>query len=191
VLAGSTVTNTGLTVVTGDMGLSPGSGIVGFPPGVLIGTLHMTDSAAAQAVLDLTTAFNDAAGRTTAPTTLIGDIGGMTLAAGLYKSTSGMAISIADVTLDGGGDPNAVFIFQMSTTFVVDSGRQVILIGGAQPNNVYWQVGSSATVGTGAIMFGTILADQSIAFATGASLRGRALTRIGGVTMDDNAITLP
>jgi len=108
---------------------------------------------------------------------------------GLYKSTSSLEISSGDLTLDGQGDANAVFIFQIASTLVTTSGRQVILIGGAQAANIFWQVGSSATIGTTSGMKGNILADQSITIATGATLDGRALARIGAVTLDANGIT--
>lgn len=191
VLAGSTVTNTGFSLLMGDIGITPGSGLIGFPPGIDIGTIHIADAMAAQAMLDLTTAYNDAAGRTLAPITVAGNLGGQTLAAGLYKSTSGLAVSAGDLTLDGGGNTNAVWIFQMASTFVMTSGRQVLLTNGARATNVFWQVGTSATIGPGAHLAGTMLADQSIALQTGASLDGRALTRIGAVTLDTNAVTLP
>jgi hypothetical protein len=150
--------------------------------------MHITDPTAQAAQGDLTTAFNDAAGRSTAPVTVAGNIGGQTLPPGLYKSTSSLAISSGDLTLDGQGDPNAVFIFQIATTLVTTSGRQVILIGGAQSANVFWQVGSSATIGTTSAMKGNILADQSISLQTGATLDGRALARIGAVTLQGNGV---
>src|SRR4051812_10779548 len=160
VLAGSTVTSSGATVITGDLGLWPGTSVAGFPPGKVVGTKHVTDPAAKSAEEDLTIAFNDAAGRTTAPVSVAGNIGGQTLGPGLYKSTSELSISSGDLVLDGQGDPNAVFIFQIATTLITTTGRQVILIGGAQAANVFWQVGSSATIGTYTGFKGTILADQ-------------------------------
>ena len=191
VLSGSTVTNTGPTILNGDLGLSPGSAVTGFPPGKLIGTLHVADPIAAQAKLDLTTAYNDAAGRTVAPITVAGNIGGQTLAPGLYKSTSSLAISSGDLTLDARGDADAVFIFQIASTLTTTSGRQVILSGGAQARNIFWQVGTSATLGTTSSFKGTIMADQSITLTTGARLDGRALARIAAVTLDSNTITAP
>ena len=146
VLAGSTVANTGLTTVNGDLGLSPGSAVTGFPPGVLNGTQHVADTTAAQAKLDLTTAYNDAAGRTVAPISVAGNLGGMTLAPGLYKSTSSLEISSGNLTLDAQGDANGVFIFQIASTLITTAGRQVILSGGAKAANVFWQVGTSATL---------------------------------------------
>ena len=191
VLAGSTVANTGLTTVNGDVGLSPGSAVTGFPPGTINGTQHVSDLTANQAQLDLTVAYNDAAGRTVAPVSVAGNLGGMTLAPGLYKSTSSLEISSGDLTLDAQGDANAVFIFQIASTLTTTSGRQVILSGGAKAANIYWQVGSSAVLGTTSIFKGTIMADQSITLATGATLEGRALTRIAAVTLDSNIITIP
>ncbi len=191
VLAGSTVTNTGPTILNGDLGVSPGTAVVGFPPGTVNGTIHAADPAAAQAQLDLTTAYNDAAGRSTGPITVSGNLGGMTLAPGLYKSTSSLEISSGDLTLDAQGDAEGVFIFQMASTLTTTVGRQVILSGGAKASNVFWQVGSSATLGTNSVFQGNILADQSITLNTAATLNGRALTRIGAVTLDANTITTP
>ena len=127
VLAGSTVTSIGATTVNGDLGLSPGTAVTGFPPGIVNGTIHAGDPAAAQAQLDLTTAYNDAAGRTVGAITVAGNLGGQTLAPGLYKSTSSLEISSGDLTLDAQGDANAVFIFQMGSTLTTTAGRQVIL----------------------------------------------------------------
>jgi hypothetical protein len=191
VLAGSTVTNTGPTVVTGDLGVSPGTSVTGFLPGILIGDMHAGDTTAAQAIFDLTAAYNNAAGRTLCPVSVAGNIGGRTLAPGLYKSTSGLAISSGDLTLDAQGDSDAVFIFQVASDLLVTSGRQVILTGGARASRVFWQVGSSAALGTGAVMVGTIMADQSITLATGATLLGRALARIALVSLDANSVTRP
>jgi uncharacterized protein (TIGR03437 family) len=191
VLAGSTVTSTGLSQVTGDVGVSPGTAVTGFPPATVNGAIHAGDPAAALAIASLTTAFNDAAGRTVAPVTVAGNLGGRTLAPGLYKSTSSLAISSGDLTLDAQGDANAVFIFQIASTLTTTSGRQVILAGGAQASNIFWQVGSSATLGTNSVFKGTIMADQSVSLTTGARLDGRALARIGGVTLQSNVITKP
>ncbi len=189
VLAGSAITNTGATSVTGDLGLSPGTSIGGFPPGILVGTQHINDASANQAKLDLTTAYNDAAGRTSTDiVTLSGNIGGLTLTPGLYKSTSSLAISSGDLTFDAKGNASAVFIIQIASTLTTTSGRKVILSGGASASNIFWQVGSSATFGTTSVFKGTVLAMQSITFNTGATLDGRGLARTGGVTLAGNIV---
>ncbi|RPH30057.1 MAG: DUF3494 domain-containing protein [Bacteroidales bacterium] len=189
ILAGSAITSTGATTITGDLGLSPGSSIGGFPPGIITGTLHINDAAATQAKLDLTTAYNNAAGRTSTDiVTLSGNIGGLTLTPGLYKSTSSLSISSGDLTFDAKGNAGAIFIIQIASSFTTTSGRKVILSGGALASNIFWQVGSSATFGTTSVLKGTFLAMQSITFNTGATLDGRALTRIGEITMAGNTI---
>jgi len=191
IIAGSAISNTGATTITGDIGLSPGTSIGGFPPGVLSGTQHINDAIANQAKIDLTAAYNDAVGRTSTDiVTLSGNIGGLTLTPGLYKSTSSLAISSGDLTFDAKGNANAVFIIQIASTLTTTSGRKVILSGGALAANIFWQVGSSATFGTTSVMKGTVLAMQSITFNTGASLEGRGLTRTGGITMAGNALTV-
>jgi hypothetical protein len=148
------------------------------------------DPAAAQAQLDLTTAYNDAAGRTVGAIGVAGNLGGQTLTPGLYKSTSSLAISSGNLTLDAQGNPNAVFIFQMASTLTTSSGLGVILAGGANPANIFWQVGSSATIGTSSAFDGNILASASISLATGATLNGRALA-LTAVTLDSNSVTSP
>jgi Ice-binding-like/Bacterial Ig-like domain len=191
VLAGSTVTNTGPTAVTGDLGISPGTSMTGFPPGTITGSFHMGDATSAQSLVDLTTAYNDAAGRSLCPTSVAGNLGGQTLAAGLYKSTSALEISAGDLTLDAQGDEDAVFIFQIASTLTTTAARKVILAGGANAANIYWQVGSSATLGTTSSFAGTIMANQAITVGTGASHLGRLLARIAGVTLDSNPIVKP
>jgi hypothetical protein len=191
VLAGSTVTSTGATTVNGDLGLSPGTAVTGFPPGLVNGTTHLGDPAAAQAQLDLTVAYNDAAGRTVGAIGVAGNLGGQTLTPGLYTSTSSLEISSGDLTLDAQGDASAVFMFQMASTLTTTSGRQVILSGGAQAANIFWQVGSSATLGTASVFKGNILALASITVTTGAAVEGRLLARTGAVTLDANAVAVP
>lgn len=189
ILAGSAITNTGATSVTGNLGLSPGSSIGGFPPGVLVGTQYINVPAVNQAKVDLTTAYNDALGRiSTDIVTLSGNIGGLTLTPGLYKSTSSLAVSSGDLTFDAKGNSNAVFIIKIASSLTTTSGRKVFLTGGALASNIFWQVGSSATFGTTSVFKGTVLVMQSITFSTGATLDGRALARNGAVTMAGNTI---
>jgi ice-binding like protein/Big-like domain-containing protein len=191
ILAGSTVTSTGATTITGDLGVSPGIAVTGFPPAILIGTLHIADPSAAQAQLALTTAYNDAAGRSVGAIAVAGNLGGQTLAPGVYKSTSSLEISSGDLTLDAKGNANAVFIFEMASTLVTTTGRKVILAGGAQAANIIWQVGSSATLGTSSVFKGNILAMASITVNTGVSVEGRLLARTGAVTLDSNVVVMP
>lgn len=190
VLAGSTITNTDFSVLDGDLGLSPGSAVVGFPPGIVNGTQHVTDATAAAAQVQLTAAYLDLAGRTGA-TTVAGDLGGQTLSPGVYKSTSSLAVTSANLTLDAGGDADATFIFQIASTLTIANGRSIILAGGAQAKNIFWQVGSSATLGTTSVFEGSILALTAITAQTNAVINGRLLARNAAVTLDDNDITVP
>jgi Ice-binding-like len=188
VLAGTTVTNTGPSVISGDLGVSPGSAVTGFPPGrVINGTQHVADAVARQAQSGLTAGYLDAAGRTPA-TTVSKDLGGQTLAPGVYKAAAAMSLT-GTVTLKGG--PSAVFIFQAGSTLITASGSTVRLTGGAQACNVFWQVGSSATLGTHTTFTGSILALTSVAVQTGTTVAGRVLARNGAVTLDNNTITRP
>ena len=189
VLAATTVTTIPTTTINGDLGVSPGNTVSGAP--IVNGTLHLGDPTAAQAQLDLTAAYNDAAGRTLEAITLDGNLGGQTLSPGLYKSATSLEITSGDLTLDALGDPDAVWIFQMGSTLVTTVGRQVILSGGAQAANIFWQVGSSATLGTTSVFKGNILALTSITVTTGAAVEGRLLARNGAVTLDANTITTP
>ena len=189
VLAGTTVTNTGPSVISGDVGVSPGTAITGFPPGIVVdGSLHAADAVAAGAQADTTIAYNDAAGRTPV-TTVTADLGGRTLVSGVY---SGGALGLTGtVTLNAQGDPNAVFIFQAASTLITSSASVVALEGEASACNVFWQVGSSATLGTGSVFVGTVLALTSISATTGTTVAGRLLARNGAVTLDTNTITAP
>ena len=192
VLAGSTVTSQGPTSVTGNIGVSPGTAVTGFPPGTVTGgAIQAGNPSAAQAEADLTTAYNDAAGRTLCAVTVAGNIGGQTLSPGLYKSTSSLAVSSGNLTLDAQGDPNAVFIFQMASTLTVTSGLKVILSGGASAANVFWQVGTAATLGTTSAFEGTIMASKAISMDTGATLNGRVLASSAAVTLLSNTIVTP
>lgn len=191
VLGGSTVTNDGLTDVTGDVGVSPGTAVTGFPPGVITGTLHANDAIAILAQTDLTTAYDDAAGRALGSMLETGDLGGRVLTPGLYTSGSSLEVTASDLTLDANGEVDAVFLFQMGSTLTVADNRQILLADGARAANVYWQVGSSATLGTGSAFAGTILAQTSITITVGASLDGRALARGGAVTLNANDVDRP
>jgi|SRR6185312_3646428 len=191
ILAGSTVTSTGSTKITGNVGIFAGTAMTGFPPGIINGTVHAGDPSAKQAQMDLTTAYNDAMGRVGKPVTVAGNLGGRTLKPGLYKSTSSLAVSSGDLTLDGGGNTKAVFLFQMASTFTMTAGRKVILTHGARAKNIFWAVGSSATFGTNCSVYGNLLVYKSISMATGTVMRGRALARVGAVTMQTNTIVKP
>jgi hypothetical protein len=163
--------------------------VTGFGPGAgtVNGTIHAGDSTAASAQSALTAAYNDAAGRTGA-VLLAGDLGGRTLTPGLYKSTSSLAISSGDLTLNAQGNPNAVFIFQIASTLTTTVGRKVILSSGASAANIFWQVGSSATLGTSSVFKGNILALASITVTTSAAVQGRLLARTGAVTLQANVV---
>jgi Ice-binding-like len=190
VLAGSAITNTGATIITGDLGISPSnaSSVTGFPPGVVSGTTHFADGVALLAQSDLVTAYNNAAGRACG-TTIAGDLGGSTLVPGVYCSASSIGLT-GTVTLDAQGDPDAVFIFQAGSTLTTASNATVAIINGGQDCNVFWQIGSSATIGTGTNFIGTILALDSITLTTGANTSGRVLARNGAVTLDTSDVTV-
>lgn len=186
VLGGQSVTNTGPTLIYGDLGVSPGTAISGFPPGLVLGTMHSADAEAGQAQSDLTTAYNDAAGRDP-DANVATELGGRTLNPGAYRSPT-LGITGA-LTLNAQGDPNAVFIFQAGSTLITASNSSVNLINGAQACNVYWQVGSSATLGTGTRFVGNVLALTSISAQTGATVQGRLFARNGSTTLDTNTVT--
>jgi hypothetical protein len=189
VLGGSTVTNTGPSAISGDLGVSPGTSVTGFPPGTVNnGTIHAADGVAAQAQSDATTAYNNAAGQTPF-TSVTADLGGQTLVPGVYRApTLGLT---GTVTLNGQGDPNAVFIFQAGSTLITGSSSVVALIGNASACNVFWQVGSSATLGTDSTFVGTAVALTSVTATTRAAISGRLIARNGAVTLDSNTVTRP
>ncbi|MEU0394267.1 ice-binding family protein [Streptomyces sp. NPDC006208] len=189
VLAGAEVTNTGSSVVTGDVGVHPGTSISGFPPGTVNGTLHSGDTVAGQAKVDLVAAYNDAAGQASNGA-LPPDAGGLTLVPGVYTASSSLGLT-GTLTLDAQGNSNAVWVFQVGSTLTTASNSSVSLINGASPCNVFWQIGSSATLGTGTTFVGTIMAKAAITVATGASIDGRALAEVEAVTLDTNRITRP
>jgi hypothetical protein len=184
VLAGQTVTNIGPSAINGDLGVAPGTAVTGLLP--VAGTIHAGDAVATQAQADLTTAYDDAAGRTP-PLAVSPDLGGLTLTPGVYNSASSLGLTGA-LTLDAQGDPNAVFVFQAASTLITESASHVNLINGAQPCNVFWQVGSSATLGTTSVFAGTIMALTSISMNNGVTVLGRALARNGSVTLINDTI---
>ena len=190
VLAGQTVTNTGPSIISGDLGVSPGTAVTGFPPGLVNnGTIHAADATAKQAQADLTKAFSDAAGR---PSTASAgtDLGGKTFAAGVYTTASGLGLT-GTVTLDAKNNPDSVFIFQVGSTLITASNSTVMLINGASSCNVFFEVGSSATLGTNTTFVGSILAQTSASVQTGTTVNGRVLARTGQVSLDTNTITRP
>jgi ice-binding like protein len=168
ILAGSTVTNTGSSTINGDLGVSPGAAVTGFPPGTVNGTIHGADAVAGQAKSDLTIAYDDAAGRTP-PAAFPTELGGLTLSPGAYRSGGPLGLT-GTVALEAQGDPGAVFVFQSSSTLITASASHVNLVNGAQPCNVFWQVASSATLGAASVFAGNILALTSISVNNGVTL---------------------
>jgi type VI secretion system secreted protein VgrG len=193
VLAGSTITSTGPTVITGGLGLTPGSAETGSP--VVNGLYDIDNASAVTAQNDLTTAYTAAAGLPSDQNLTGQDLGGLTLTPGVYSFSSSAQLT-GTLTLNGEGSPDPVFIFQIGSSFTTASGSSVVTInddGSTTPGiSVYWQVGSSATLGTTTAFEGTIMALQSITADTGATdLDGRLLARNGAVTLDDNVIAAP
>lgn len=203
ILAYSAVTNVPSSAIKGDVGLTPTSGsFIDLTEGEVTGTIFTVDASGpagsvasatmlTEAMGDLTIAFNDAAGRTVDPIGIAGNIGGQTLYPGLYKSTGSLEISAGDLTLDANNNEDAVWIFQIASSFNMTSDRKVFLINGAKAGNVYWQVGSAANFGTTSVMKGTIMAATQVTFATNATLDGRALAMTENVTLQQNTINVP
>ena len=188
VLAASTVTNTGASTIDGDLGVSPGTALTGFAPGIVDGTTNSANPAALKAQADLTAAYTKAAGH--APSaTVPADLGGLTLAPGVYKNASSIGLT-GTLTLDAQGDPDALFVFQAGSTLITASASEVRLVNGAQPCNVFWKVGSSATLGSSSTLVGNILAQASISMTDGVTLTGRALARTAAVTLINDTITV-
>ena len=190
VLASSTITNTGFSVLTGDLGLYPGVSVTGFPPGIVTGTQHITDAAAQQAELDALAAYT--AGQALTPfVTIPAQLGGTTITPGIYQFTGGAAdiATTTTVTLNAGGNPNAIFVFQIASTLTANVSSVVLLANGAQAKNVYWFVGSSATIGVSSTFKGTVIAQASITVNTSASVVGHLFALTAAVTFDDNAVT--
>jgi hypothetical protein len=193
ILGASTVTNTGTSQIIGDVGVSPGSAITGFPPGVITnGALHANDAAAKQAHADFATAYTAFAGFASPPANnLTGtDLGGLTLAPGVYRFDSSAA-SAGILTLDAQNDPNARFVIQIGTTLVTASNSSVLLINQADARNVYFQAGTSVTLGSGSTFIGNLLAGASVTAVSGTNLTGRLLALTGAVTLDTNNVTSP
>jgi hypothetical protein len=192
VLAGSGITVAGAvnsTNITGDIGTHPTPAITGLGNVVLVGTNHAADAFTAQAKVDLVAAYVNAAGQTpvvTVPT----ELGGTTKTPGVYDSVAGTFGMTGTLTLDAQGDPNAIFIFKMASTLITAAASNIVLLNGAQACNVFWQVGSSATLGTNSSFLGTILALTSITVTTGATVNGRLLARNGAVTLDTNTVSV-
>jgi type VI secretion system secreted protein VgrG len=183
------VTNTGPTTISGDLGVSPGSAVTGFPPGLVAGTIHAADAVASGAQADNVTAYNALAGLSFDVDLTGQDLGGMSLTSGVYHFSSSAQLTGA-LTLNAAGDPNAFWVFQIGSTLTTASSSSVTIIGGTGNNALYWQVGSSATLGTTTSFLGNILALTSIGLNTGATIScGRALAQNGAVTLDNNVIS--
>ncbi|MEA2646233.1 MAG: type secretion system secreted protein VgrG [Chloroflexota bacterium] len=190
-MGGSTVTNTGPSVIHGDLGVAPGTSVTGFPPGQVNGATHLTDAVALQAQDDLTTAYNSAAAEPPTQDLTGQDLGGMVLTPGVYRFSSSSQLT-GPLTLDGQDSTNAVFIFQVGSTLTTASSSTVSLVNGAQGCNVWWQIESSATLGTGSTFRGNLMALTSITATTGANVpAGRLLARNGALTLDTNVISVP
>lgn len=192
VLGATTVTNTGPTVINGDLGVSPGTAVTGFPPGIVTppGTIHAADVQAVQAQTATTDAYNGLASDPCTGNLTGQDLGGLTLTPGTYCFDSSAQLT-GTLTLDAQGNPASVFIFKTGSTLVTAPNSSVIFADGLATCSVFWQVGSSATLGTQTSFQGSILAMVSITATTGATLEGRLLARTGAVTLDTNRVTVP
>ncbi|MCJ1251269.1 hypothetical protein MMC30_008500 [Trapelia coarctata] len=188
ILAASTITSTGLTIANGDIGVSPGSSVTGFPPGVFTGTEHLGDPVAAAAEADAGTAYGQAAALPCGTVLSGQDLGGMTLFPGVYCFSTSAALN-GILTLDAQGDPNAIFVFQIGTTLTAGTAAQVLLINGAQACAVTWQVGSSATLNIGTMFAGNIIAQASVSVLSNVATQGGLYALSGAVTLIDDQIS--
>jgi hypothetical protein len=190
VLGASTVTCTGASAITGDVGVSPGTGITGFnPPCTISGALHPGDALAAQAHADLGTAYGALAAAVCEHNLTGQDLGGQTLDPGVYCFDTTVGVTGA-LTLDGGGDASASWIFQVGTAITTATNASVVMAGGGKPGNVFWKVGSSATIGTATAFQGNLLAYATVTLVSGSSVVGRALALNAAVTLDNNSVSL-
>lgn len=191
VLGASTVTSTGFTVLNGDLGTSPGTAITGFGPGVVHGTTYSAGAVTFQAQADALVAYNSIVSqRATTTTSAAAIFATTTLASGVYNAPSSLGIT-GTLTLDGGGNPNAMFLFQTGSTLTFAVASEVLLANGARAENVYWQVGSSATLNASSSIVGTLLANQSITAGAGVAVNGRLLALNAAVTLDNNSVSVP
>jgi LPXTG-motif cell wall-anchored protein len=192
VIGGQTVTNTGPSVLGLGLAVHPGTSAPGFPPGIVLGATDINNAVALQAESDLTAAYLDAASRPVEFTQTNPDLVGVTLAPGVYEATAKAPLSLSgQLVLDGQGNPNAVFIFQTDSTLITGSGSSIVLLNGASECNIFWQIGSSATLATGSVFVGNILALTSVSVQTGVVVHGRALARNGSVTLDTDTFSVP
>jgi hypothetical protein len=189
VVGASTVTNTGPTVVNGDLGLSPGTSVTGFPPGIVTGTIQIANAAALAAQNSITTAYNSLAGQACNVSLTGQNLGGLTLTPGVYCFSSSAQLT-GTLTLNGLGNAGSVWVFQIGSTLTTASGSSVVFINGGQSCGVFWQVGSSATLGTTTNFSGNILALASITATTGATSNGALFARTGAVTLDSNIVSV-
>lgn len=191
VLGASTVTNTGPTVIDGDLGVSPGLAITGFPPGIVTGgAVHAGDAVALQAQIDVGTAYDALAAQPCSVDLSGTDLAGLRLKPGVYCFASSAQLSGA-LVLDAEGRTDAVFVFKIASTLTTASNASVSMVGGGTACGVFWQIGSSATLGTGTVFAGSVLALASISLTTGAKVSGRTIARTGAVTLDANAVSIP
>src|SRR5688572_3977699 len=193
VLAGSRIKSVGNTVIYDNVGIWPGNNLSGFPPGVINGAQHINNATAQTAQTDLTAAYNQLVAQTPTVTLSGQDLGGKTLLPGVYRfnGNANLDAALGALTLDGGGNANSVFIFQISGNLVTSPGAIVSMRQAARSPNIFWQVGGSVTIGAGTNFNGSILANQNITMNNGAIMQGRALARNGFVDLDNNPLTIP